>query len=321
MRRTNSLPILPRALSPEGPRARLLVFCFHRVLRDKDMLRLSEPDAREFKRDVEIIGRLFNVLHVKDAARRLVSGDLPGGAACITFDDGYGDNHELAAPILEQAGLPATFFVAADAIDSGVMWNDLVLETLAKAGSDSRFDVLPIDFERSNIDRNISVGAGELLNALKYLPAAERMEYAKSFYSASTGDSVPRLMMNRDQVRSLAARGFEVGGHTLSHPILNRIDDAEAKAEIEGCREWINAVTGTRPLSFAYPNGIPGTDFSPRHERLVRDAGFICGVNTHWSAARTGTNPFSVPRVGPWWRLGFGLRSGMARVYLSSYLH
>lgn len=48
-------------------------------------------------------------------------GPLPAARAfrlILTFDDGYADNAEIAAPILEQFGLPATFFLATDFLDA-----------------------------------------------------------------------------------------------------------------------------------------------------------------------------------------------------------
>ena len=65
---------------------------------------------------------------------------LPPAAAAITFDDGYRDNLEIAAPILKRRGLPATLFVASGFIDGGIMFNDMVIEasvrrTIAKTGT------------------------------------------------------------------------------------------------------------------------------------------------------------------------------------------
>jgi peptidoglycan/xylan/chitin deacetylase (PgdA/CDA1 family) len=298
----------------------LALFCFHQVLPGKDRLRASEPDVGEFKRDVEIIDNTFNVLTVEDGVRRLFEGSLPVAAACITFDDGYADNHATAAPILESAGIPATFFVAGGAVDEGIMWNDLIIEALAECGSEAAFYALPVDV--SDKERQVRDGSfvGDLLGKMKYLPTTERWESSRKFYTDSTGNEPPRLMMTRAEVSNLSKRGFEIGGHTLNHPILETIDVSEATREISGCYRWVAEVTGRKPTSFAYPNGVPGRDFSTLHEDIVRSEGFECALSTHWSLANRDTNRFCIPRVGPWWRQGYGYMRGLSRVYLTSYL-
>ena len=41
----------------------------------------------------------------------------------VTFDDGYADNADLAAPILRRLGIPATFFIISGRIDSTNDWD------------------------------------------------------------------------------------------------------------------------------------------------------------------------------------------------------
>ena len=290
-----------RLLSPASRRARLVVFCYHQVVAAFDPLRPGEPDEAQFLQDVRLIDRVFNVLTMGEAVRRLASGSLPHRAACITFDDGYADNFQRAAPILRSVGVPATFFITGGAVDSGVMWNDLVIESVARSGS-KEGEALPT-----------------MLAKLKYLPVSERWEESVRLFRESGDPDLPRLMMTRDMVAGLSEQGFEIGGHTISHPILKEQPDEVAKKEIEDCATWIQDVTGKAPTTFAYPNGIPGQDFEPKHESMVRHAGFEAAASTQWSVAGPGSNLFAIPRVGPWWRQGRALTTGLCRSYLRSY--
>jgi peptidoglycan/xylan/chitin deacetylase (PgdA/CDA1 family) len=307
-------------LSPKGARGRLAVFCYHQVLEEKDPLRPSEPDRAEFLADLEIIGRMFNVLPLPEAVEKLASGVLPLRAACITFDDGYANNHAVAAPLLERKGLPATFYIAAGAIDTGVMFNDLIIEAVRLKGSDWILgDLAKLG---DGIDGEVDSGRliTHILRRLKYWPMEERWKLTSSFFRTNTEKELPRLMMVRSAVADLVRRGFDVGGHTVQHPILKELPEADARAEIAGSHAWIEEVTGKAPVSFAYPNGIPGRDFGPEHAQMVMEAGFTSAVSTFWGVAASRTDVYSMPRVGPWWRLGSSLTSGLVRTYGRSWL-
>lgn len=66
----------------------------------------------EFRRYCDFFARYFDVVPLSDLVDRLRSGKALTGKLAITFDDGYRDNWSHARPILRDAGLPATFFVA-----------------------------------------------------------------------------------------------------------------------------------------------------------------------------------------------------------------
>lgn len=73
---------------------------------------LSKP-MREFRRDVSYLSRNYRCMTVGQLADLLASGEpIRGKVAVITFDDGYRDNCLAALPVLENAGVPATFFVS-----------------------------------------------------------------------------------------------------------------------------------------------------------------------------------------------------------------
>jgi peptidoglycan/xylan/chitin deacetylase (PgdA/CDA1 family) len=300
-------------------RRRLVILTYHRVLNEADPLLPDEPTAALFQQQLTWVSEFLNVLPLPEAVTLLANGELPARAACITFDDGYRNNYEIALPILERLRLPATFFIATGAVADGAMWNDLIIESIRS--SHERFDlsrfglgVYPIDAEGQR-----AKAVGQVLDAMKYLPVDQRAEQSRQIYREYRGDEGPSLMMTPDMIRSLASKGFDVGGHTVSHPILERVADSRAEAEIQGCRDWLTSVTGRAPVTFAYPNGRPGSDFSVKHCAMVRDAGFQCAVSTTWGCASPSSDVMALPRVTPWETTRAGYFSRLMKTYVQSY--
>jgi peptidoglycan/xylan/chitin deacetylase (PgdA/CDA1 family) len=61
----------------------------------------------------------YDVITLTELVARLHSGEpLTGREVAITFDDGYLDNYEFAAPVLSDLGLPACFYLTAGFIGS-----------------------------------------------------------------------------------------------------------------------------------------------------------------------------------------------------------
>ena len=116
---TKVVATIGRAFFPEAAKDRLSVLIFHRVLAEADPLLPEEMTAALFLKDMQLLRRKFNVLSLSEGLDRLRNGTLPPYSLCLTFDDGYRDNYEVALPILERLGLPATFFVATGFIDGG----------------------------------------------------------------------------------------------------------------------------------------------------------------------------------------------------------
>src|SRR3954453_19801590 len=105
--------LLLTLLSRGGSHGRLSILIYHRVPVQPDPLFPDECNARLFDEQIQQLADCFNIIPLSDAVRALDVGRLPPPAACITFDDGYPDNAEVALPILLRHGVPATFFVAA----------------------------------------------------------------------------------------------------------------------------------------------------------------------------------------------------------------
>jgi peptidoglycan/xylan/chitin deacetylase (PgdA/CDA1 family) len=307
-------------LSPAGQRGRLLILSFHQVPAKTDPLAPSVASADAFEEQMRWLSEMCNVLPLPDAAEMLRSGKLPARAACITFDDGYRNNIEVAVPILERLGLPATFFITAGAVERGIMWNDLIIEGVRRAGRG--FDLTARGLGKHDLDSDAARRAACLLliDQIKYQPLRDRLDIAEHVFGAASSESEPRLMMTPKQVAELAHRGFDIGAHTISHPILATLSPEDARSEIHSCREWVRDVTGNAPRSFAYPNGRPGTDFGPEHERMAEQAGYSVAVSTRWAAAKHASSVFALPRIAPWDRNRSGFHLRLIKTLVRSYI-
>jgi len=285
-----------------GPFSRCIsILIYHRVVAEPDALLPDLPSADEFDRQLAALERWFTLLPLRVAAARLRDGTLPVRSACVTFDDGYADNAAVALPVLRGRGIPATFFVSTSFIDGGRMWNDSVIETIrGKPGKilDARSIGLdPIDVSTTEARRH---AIGRVLSELKYLPQDERQKRVDAL-AAQTPRPLPSdLMMTTEQLRSLHASGMEIGAHTVTHPILARLDPSRARDEISEGKRRLEAITGRPVTLFAYPNGKPRQDYGAEHVAMVRDLGFEAAVSTAWGVAHAGSDAFQLPRFTPW---------------------
>lgn len=296
---------LVRAL---GPRS-LTVVNYHRI---EDVNRpgldsfkpniSAHPD--EFNRQMVYLRRWFNVIRIETLVEWLDGKiKLPPYAALITFDDGYLDNYTHAYPILRQYSLPALIFL-----------------TTGHIGTDTPFpwDLAAYSFYHSSRDyialpegREMHWGEQGTLNevvkawveALKALPELEKqlwMDRLPDLLDVSIPkDYFRRLMLDWDLVREMSTGGISFGGHTLTHPILTRIPEKQARAEIRNSRAKIEAEISKAVLGFAYPNGLPG-DFSEVLISMVSGAGYRAAFTllngpTTWRAARE--RPFEIRRI------------------------
>lgn len=301
-------------MSPAGADAKLTVLIFHRVLPVPDPLFPGEPDAAWFETQVRWISDWFNVLPLAEAIVRLRERSLPARAAAITFDDGYADNCTVALPILLNASLSATFFIATGYLDGGQMWNDKVIDVVRRSRG-PRLNLAQLklgDYAVATLeDRRKSLE--QLLNTLKYMEPAERERLADELSVATDIEPSRELMLTSDQVCTLAESGMTIGAHTVSHPILARVADSAARSEMIQSRQRLESISGRKVELFAYPNGKPGTDYTATHVQLAREVGFSAAVSTGWGTATRDSDIFQLPRFTPWDRTAMRYSLRLAR--------
>ena len=298
---TTSINKLTALFSPAGKRARLSIVLYHRVPQEPDELLYGEENAHFFDTQIRYLSNHFNVLPLHEAVQRLQENTLPNRAACITFDDGYANNVEVALPILQKYGVVATFFIATGFINGGMMWNDKVIELIRRAPG-PLLNLADIGFGEYKIDTlaQRQKALFTLVEKFKYLPHEEKYTRLEQLCHLIPVSLPQNFMMNAAQIQQLHQAGMEIGGHTTNHPILTRIDHDKAYTEIESGKKLLEDIIQAPVRLFAYPNGKPERDYSTEHVAILKEIGFDAAVSTAWGAATKDTDIYQLPRFTPW---------------------
>jgi peptidoglycan/xylan/chitin deacetylase (PgdA/CDA1 family) len=113
-----------------------------------------------FERHLDLIQRRHQALSVSQLVDRLLAGlPLPEQAVVITFDDGFADNLEVAAPMLARRALQATVYVTTGYVGRASMlsWNQIAeldamgVEIGAHAHTHTPLDELSLPEARAEI--------------------------------------------------------------------------------------------------------------------------------------------------------------------------
>ncbi|MDA8347692.1 MAG: polysaccharide deacetylase family protein [Pseudomonadota bacterium] len=91
-------------------RSKMVVVTFHRVNDWMEQDGITCGSAK-FEAFCNFFRTHFQIVRLSEQVAGCRAGRFMGGTLSITFDDGYRDNFEVAAPILRRLGLPAAFFV------------------------------------------------------------------------------------------------------------------------------------------------------------------------------------------------------------------
>jgi len=298
-------PSLPRGLlslmSPSGARGRLSIFMFHKIPALADPLVPDEMNLARFERILDFLVDHANVLPLAEAVKAMQQESLPARAVALTFDDGYPEWIDHVSPALRKRGLPATFFVTTEQLGGESLWHERITSAV-RALPDSGV-LLPYGFGNYSdlhnaATRRLLVSA--LQERLKYAPLPERLAAIEQLEAQACRPLELARRFDAAAVRTLHSQGFEIGAHTIRHPILNECTLAQARQEIAGSRETLEAIIGGRVESFAYPNGRPGEDYNAAHVALVKAAGYTSAVTTSSGASSSASDVFQLPRFSPW---------------------
>lgn len=204
-----------------------------KALRGEHILSIyfHKPSAKEFEDCVRWLkGNGFIFLSTQDVYRIAKQREpFPKGGVVLTIDDGWSSNETNIVEVATKYRVPVTIFVSTGPVEQGTYWWSYVEEANKRKVSKLSLDNLK---HVSNADRVASI---------------EKLKHKIA---------LPREAMTIEQVQKVAASPYiTIGGHTLTHPILNNCSDKLVYDELSKSKQKLEKWIGKDVDFFAYPNG------------------------------------------------------------------
>jgi peptidoglycan/xylan/chitin deacetylase (PgdA/CDA1 family) len=189
--------------------------------------------------------------------------DLPDGAVVLTLDDGFLNNYTEVWPVLEEYGLPATFYLATGFIGTGRMvWSD-ILEANVLGANVARitlnFPDGPLGWPLDSIDDKVAAFL-KIKEICKRLPNDAKDEVMAQVTTACRAtvatDHPLYAFMSWDDVRRMNASPLvEFGAHTVDHVSLAKVSHEVMACQIDDSIAALEHNLGQTCRFFSYPEG------------------------------------------------------------------
>jgi peptidoglycan/xylan/chitin deacetylase (PgdA/CDA1 family) len=283
------------------------ILMYHSVLenpeQEEDSLGGIIHSRGAFQGQMEMLAKQFRPVPLDQVGRFVKGeGDLPDRAVVVTFDDGYADNYEVAMPILDRVGVPATFYVTVDCVENRRLpWPSRLRFSFRKTSKKTWADESGTVWNLENnpgreqaylatCDRVCQLAGAALENAVHRIE--EELD-------ARLPDDRGRLMMTWEQVHGLSRNGHIVGSHTMTHPNLAFLSVEEARCELVQSKAQMEQHLAAPVEHFSYPCPALFPNWTEQTTAECRKTGYQTAVTTSNGLARRQDDPLCLNRVRP----------------------
>jgi peptidoglycan/xylan/chitin deacetylase (PgdA/CDA1 family) len=277
----------------------VVVLLYHRVAKlanDPELLAVT-PD--NFRRQMHHLKATVPVVRFEADW-----SELARPAVAITFDDGYADNLVEALPILEEVGLPATFFISTGTIGTAQQfwWHELEHLILGKPHLPASFalnDQRPTRTWSTGTQaerRQFYYGMVRLINEVDAGQRDRLLLKLRRWAGSETEPASLHRTMTVDELQRLAASsGVTIGAHTVTHTRLSALSEEAQREEIVSSKRQLEIWLNRELTVFSYPFGRR-CEYNRQSMAICREAGFRKAAANFPGQVHRWTDPYQIPR-------------------------
>lgn len=277
----------------------VVVLLYHRVAELESDPQQLAVSPENFRAQMDYLKQRYPLVRFEDDWSR-----VKGPAVSVTFDDGYADNLLNALPILEEVGVPATFFVSTGYLDAGLeyWWDELERLLLKDLPLPEIFTI-----DDGGLKREWPTGSlaerekcyTELQPMMKTMTADQRNDWLRHLRRwAGTNEAGRRdcRSMTSEELLQLAKSNWvTIGVHTVTHSCLSALSEEQQREEILTSKSQLESLLERPVTTFAYPYGRKD-DYNRTSIILCREAGFVRAAANFYGLAYRWTDSMQIPR-------------------------
>lgn len=265
---------------------KLFILCLHGVAPKSFSGNNRHLKTSDFEELLKYLKARFDVVNLKEIDSLSKQSKTKKPSVLITFDDGYYNNFEFAAPLLTKYNLPAVFFVLTkpETDKNFTQYADVVdlvnLEQSEKLSFDG--DV----FEKLN--GNYLNQSGENLNTF-FKKNIDKREGWKNqlmerfnILNSSYFKNYLQLMDSKQWIQINSNPLFTIASHSHTHYNLDLISNEDLHFELKHSKELLDHALKTSVRAIAYPDGA--------YNQLVKDESRKLGYNKLFAVSYKMTN-------------------------------
>jgi peptidoglycan/xylan/chitin deacetylase (PgdA/CDA1 family) len=253
-----------------------------------------------FRQQMELLAREYHPISLEEAVLYVQDRrDVARRSVVVTFDDGYADNYHVAMPLLNEIGVPATFYVTVGCVEQKKLpWPGRLRYALFTTRNSAWLDP----------DGQSWPLQGSMLRSQAFDRACEYCsKLAGSEQDQFVGSAESQLqsaltngpaMMTWDEVRAAVKQGHIIGSHTLSHPNMAHIKEDALRREMSESKNILERELGIPVPHFSYPCPALQPHWTERTVRVSQESGYQSAVTTSQGLACRNDNPLHLKRIG-----------------------
>jgi peptidoglycan/xylan/chitin deacetylase (PgdA/CDA1 family) len=282
------------------------VLFYHSVMDDPSPYQSSLGEivhsTQVFRQQMESLARHYNPVTLSDVLDFLRDGrDLPPRPVVVTFDDGYKDNLEVAAPVMNRLGVPGVFYITVDCIDNQRLpWPArlrfaIYTTTKHSLACESLLFTLGSAEQRTEAFLKLS----DLCAPLSGQVQEEFVRAVESQLEVDSSRIEARLLMTWDEIRKLAGSGHEIGSHTMTHPNIAYVAESEMQVELTQSKRRLEQELKQEIIHFAYPGPALRPNWNQRSREITKQVGYQTATTIEHGPVRKQDDPLTMKRIGP----------------------